>query len=205
MLDKFYKKNELDKFISLDEFNTLDIIKFQKGKKFLLSHMYFIIHGSVELFITNDKGDTMKISNIDNKQYIIGILKPLDYKGMSLFYKASTDVHLVSIPSDLFDKLESDVEFLKTSRDIAFNHLIDITQTLFIRNMYSSNDILRYTLEKNTNENNEFYIEDLKEFLIDNNLSRSIFYNNLKTLEENGDIKRKGTFIKFLKYKFITK
>jgi hypothetical protein len=205
MLEEFYKKNELNKFISLDKFNTLDITSFEKGKKFLLDHMYFIIKGTIELFITNDKGDTMKISNIDDKQYIIGILKPLDYQGMSLFYKASTEVHIVSIPNNLFDKLESDVEFLKTSRDIAFYHLLDITQTLFIRNMYSSNDILRYTLEKNTNENGELFIEDLKEFLTDNNLSRSIFYNNLKTLENNGDIKRNGTFIKFLNYKFISK
>jgi hypothetical protein len=205
MLNKFYNDHNLEKFISFDDFSTLEVSSFQRGKKFLLDHMYFLISGSVELFITNEKDDTMKVSNINNRQFIIGILKPLDYQGMSLFYKAAADVHVVSIPNALFDKLESDIEFLKTSRDIVFHHLLDLTQTLFIRNMYSSNDVLRYTLEQNTNENGEFFIDDLKEFLLYNNLSRSIFYNNIKTLEADGDIIRNGSFIKFLNYKFVSK
>ena len=203
MLKKFYTKNNLNKFMTFEELSALPIINFKKGKKFFLDHMYFIIHGRVELFITNDKKETMKISNIDSQKYILGILKPLDYRGMSLFYRASTDISLISISEEIFDKLENNLDFLKTSRDIAFDHLMETTQTLFIRNIYSSQDILRYTLEKNTDSNDELFIDDLKEFLTDNHLSRSIFYNTLKVLEDNGDIKRKGNFIKFLNYKFI--
>jgi len=205
MLNKFYNDHNLKKFIDLNSFRSLERSSFKKGETFFLDHMFFIINGSVELFLTNDKNDTMKLSNINSQQYIIGIMKSLNYKGVLLFYKATTDVELISIPNDLFTKLDSDCEFLKISRNMAFNHLMEVTEILFIRSMYSSKDILRYTLEKNTNDEGEFFIDDLNDFLTDNNLSRSVFYNTLKSLEKDGEIKKIGTFIKFLNFKFITK
>jgi len=202
MFEKFYKEKKIDRFLSFKEFENLKVFKATRGKTFVIDKLYFIISGTIEVFVTNDTDNSIKVSNVDNNNYLIGPIKNSKYKGMSLYYRGLTDITLVEISNELFNKLNTNIDFLIESRDIIFRRTMEMNYAFLIRSTYSALNNLRYSLELMCDDNMSVYIYDLPVFLEDNNISESSFYRSIKTLEKEGEITKIGNLIKFSEYKF---
>ncbi len=192
MLKEFYNNNNLNDFLDFNTFSTLTTLNIPKGSDIFVDSLYFLVEGEVELFLTNDRGDNLKITNLNNTRPLIGTIERLDYLDTTLTYKARTDIIIIKIDRNLLNNLLNNIYFLTWCNKHLFKNLIEVSNLLLLRTNYSSTDILKNILINEMDKDGEVLLSNSNDFYENYKISRSAFYKGLKELESSGDLIKDG-------------
>ncbi len=198
-LEKFYIEHNINKYISLNEYNHLKKIKIKKGKEMYLSTCFFLVSGRLELFLINKEDVGIKIRELDSNDYLVGMSTTRDLKGVSVYYRAISECVLIEISSELLNRLLKNLKFLELYNELLFNTLIIISNDLIARSTLEKEKLIKYYLLKEVKEDNIVEIKNNHNFMRNYKINRSTFYSNIKKLEELGEIKKTNNGYKIIK------
>lgn len=195
IIETFYYKHDLKRFLNLNEFKTLRVIKLSKNQEIYINSSLFLIEGNIESLHMDNNGEIIKIRDIIPKDILVGISNALGNAVIDLYYKAKVDSILLDIPQHLMNRFLNQIDFCQLLVSLLCNHFRLYMIDSLISKKYSNEEKIKYFLKQELSTDNVIHLKNVSLFLEKYGLNRTTFYRELKKLESAGWLSKNGRFI----------
>lgn len=191
-IESFYKKNNLEVFITLNKFKKLKQIKLSKNQELYTKSTFFLVRGSLEVFYMDINGEFLKINTIDRKDLLVGVINTVNYMDLNLYYKTKEDSLLLEINQTEMKNLLTNVNFSQLLVSLLTSYFRTYITDTLINTKYPCEEKVKYFLKKEAYRDNIVYLENIGSFLDKYALNRTTYYRELKKLIQSGWLIKNG-------------
>lgn len=187
-LDNIYIYDYIKEYL-----HEIMVVNYKKGQYITRSdepftEVFFILDGNVKVECLTEYGKILLVDELSNNEFV-GKISYMYEQDLFCDIKATSDVLLLKINKDTFDKLQRNSEFLniflyRTSKRIYYMY-----KKLMMKNLFSLEEIFAFYLLKNS-ENDIFKFKNISALCNTFPISRKGLYNVINKLVKKNLIRK---------------
>ncbi|MBP2650519.1 MAG: Crp/Fnr family transcriptional regulator [Firmicutes bacterium] len=178
--------------------NEISIVNYKKGQYITRSdenfnEIFFVLAGNVRVECVTEYGKSFLVDELSENEFV-GKFSYMYEQNLCCDIKAITNVVLLKINKDIFDKLQKNPEFLKVFLYKTSNRMYYMYKKLMMKNLFSLEEIFAFYLLKNSGSDIFKFksIHDLSNIFP---ISRKGLYNVINKLIKKRFIKKEKNSI----------
>ena len=178
--------------------NEIAIVNYKKGQYITRSdenftEIFFILDGNVKVEIITEYGKSFLVDELSENEFV-GKISYMYEQNLFCDIKATSDVSLLKINKDTFDKLQKNSEFLKIFLYKTSKRIYYMYKKLMMKNLFSLEEIFAFYLLQNS-ESDKFKFKSTSDLCNIFPISRKSLYNVMNKLIEKNFIRKEKKLI----------
>ncbi|SFM34139.1 Crp/Fnr family transcriptional regulator [Pelosinus propionicus] len=173
--------------------NEIAVINYKKGQYITRSdetftEVFFILSGNVKVECLTEYGKVFLVDELSENEFV-GKFSYMYEQSLLCDIKATSDVCLLKIHKDTFNKLQGNSDFLKVFLFKTSKRIYYMYKKLMMKNLFSLEEMFAFHLLKNS-ENDRFEFKNISALCDIFSISRKGLYNVLNTFVKKNYIKK---------------
>ncbi|MBP2642864.1 MAG: Crp/Fnr family transcriptional regulator [Firmicutes bacterium] len=178
--------------------NEISIVNYKKGQYITRSdenftEIFFVLDGNVKVECITEYGKSFLVDELTENEFV-GKFSYMYEQNLFCDIKATSNVVLLKINKDTFDKLQKNSEFLKIFLYKTSNRIYHMYKKLMMKNLFSLEELFAYYLLENS-ESNIFKFKSKNDLCNLFPISRKSLYNIINKLVEKNFIRKDKNLI----------
>jgi CRP-like cAMP-binding protein len=180
--------------------NEIAIVNFKKGQYIARSdenftEIFYILDGNVRVECITEYGKSFLVDELSKNEFV-GKFSYMYEQNLFCDIKAASNVSLLKINKDIFNKLQKNPDFLKVFLYKISNRIYYMYKKLMMKNLFTSEEIFAFYLLKNS-EDDIFKFKNTSELCNIFPMSRKGLYNVINKFIKMGFIRKEKKSIIF--------
>ncbi|MBP2657066.1 MAG: Crp/Fnr family transcriptional regulator [Firmicutes bacterium] len=181
--------------------NKIAIVNFKKGQYIarsdeIFTEIFYILDGNVRIECITEYGKSFLVDELSKNEFV-GKFSYMYEQNLFCDIKAASNVSLLKINKDIFNKLQKNPDFLKMFLYKISNRIYYMYKKLMMKNLFTWEEIFAFYLLKNS-EDDIFKFKNTSELCNIFPMSRKGLYNVINKFIKMGFIRKEKKSIIFI-------